>query len=401
MKNYKNYFKKLFMTTAVILCITITSIQAFALDDYIYINLPNIPDKYLDRLIESDLTAAELENIDRIINYYDLKGYKLKCYLMSIIEPNGDYDAPDGENGEPLTAGSFAMPILHGKHRWNDERLRYKVGDKIATFEKTNEFITVYDKDEYEYKYNKIPIYIVKYDPSVINNPPYKPEGIVKAEKFFCVEDLAHCGYTISVDKKKNILKLEYNGENFSGLSEQSQVTGDVHFNDERIEIDGIGHTDNITIGSYHLLGMGHLFRKGNYAYYTLLGDVVYTDIETYLNGDLIESYNYNGEIYIDVNHFNGNGYEVTYTLRKDKIYILSNKEVKCMNNYSNKRNIAVGTPYAHFFKGDETIIINGKKINAYTCEDEVLVKANDLKNYGFKVHFSPHVKDLRIDTIE
>ena len=114
------------------------------------------------------------------------------------------------------------------------------------------------------------------------------------------------------------------------------------------------------------------------------LGDVLNTDIKTYINGERIPCYNINGKAVVIVGDLRSYGFDVLYnnTARSSTVTRNSNKSFTPIQNISNNT-AKVGTVAFSYLHTDIIAIVNGKKVESFNVQGNLAIFFSALGDYG------------------
>lgn len=114
------------------------------------------------------------------------------------------------------------------------------------------------------------------------------------------------------------------------------------------------------------------------------LGDVLNTDIKTYINGERIPSYNINNKSVVLIADLRNYGFDVVYddATRTSTVTRNASKQFTPIQNIANNT-AQVGTVAFSYVYTDITAIINGKKVESFNVQGSLAVYFASLGDYG------------------
>ena len=113
------------------------------------------------------------------------------------------------------------------------------------------------------------------------------------------------------------------------------------------------------------------------------LGNVLYSDIKTYINGERIPCYNIDGNIAVVVGDLNNYGFDTKWDSKTRTTTITSNgaKKVTPMKVEDNNKEVgSVAFPYVYT---DIKAIINGKEVDSYNINGALCIRMSSLSAFG------------------
>lgn len=114
------------------------------------------------------------------------------------------------------------------------------------------------------------------------------------------------------------------------------------------------------------------------------IGDVLNTDVKTYINGERIPCYNINGKAVIIVADLRNYGFDSIYDndARTSTITRNYNKEFTPVQNISNNTAQA-GTVAFPYLYTDIKAVVNDKKVESFNINGNIVIYFESLKDYG------------------
>ncbi len=132
----------------------------------------------------------------------------------------------------------------------------------------------------------------------------------------------------------------------------------------------------------------------------TVYGHSLYTDIKTYLNGDLIHGVNVDGYTAVKVKVFQGRGYDVKYDDKLRRVDIITNPNASGkIADLPPQENLAVGTVIGDIIASDILVYIDYRRIDAYNCDGNMLLMVEALSDCGFQTAYSNESRTMTIKT--
>ena len=113
------------------------------------------------------------------------------------------------------------------------------------------------------------------------------------------------------------------------------------------------------------------------------LGNVLYTDIKAYINGERIPCYNVDGNIAVMVSDLNNYGFDTSWNAKERTTTIKLNtgkKFTPLKVEDSNKEVGSVAFPYVYT---DIRAIVNGSKVDSYNIQGNLCIAMKSLSPYG------------------
>lgn len=120
-------------------------------------------------------------------------------------------------------------------------------------------------------------------------------------------------------------------------------------------------------------------------AAYGKAGDYYYTDIKTYVRGQLIDSFNVGGKTVITAEDLSSYGFIVRWDANARALYV-SDKNGKAVSNASNSVNGAIGAIAGSYYHTDIVTYFNDTPIESYNLGGKTVFPATALRNYGYDV---------------
>ena len=115
------------------------------------------------------------------------------------------------------------------------------------------------------------------------------------------------------------------------------------------------------------------------------LGDVLNTDIKTYINGERIPCYNINNKSVVLIADLRNYGFDVTYDEAKRIPTVVRNrdKEFTPIQNIPNNTE-KVGTVAFSYVYTNITTIVNGEKVDCFDVKGHMAIYFSSLGEYGY-----------------
>ncbi len=324
--------------------------------------------------------SANLEVTERAERSIDMTNETVlgaeRCYLG---QANQIYYMVAGQNNiYNLTTGQSCMV-----------NTKYQIGDVIGSYKKIAAVASIYDKN--------------------INQTYQVAEYLIddQDEPYICVEDLTCCGYDLVWDNNARSTDMVYNGANFKKHSQQQKRSGDIYYSDITVKIDG-QMVDSLNIGGFSLVSVADAKKMINIkagaeaAIGTIMGDVLYTDIKTYFNGELINGINVDGYTAISARAFQGRGYTVTFDEAKRRVDInRTDKQVEKIFEKPLSKDLKVGTVIGHILATDIVVYIDGTRMAAYNFDGYMVVMVPYLvqPDNGISVEYNNITRKLMVET--
>ena len=114
------------------------------------------------------------------------------------------------------------------------------------------------------------------------------------------------------------------------------------------------------------------------------MGDVLNTDIKTYINDNRIPSYNINGKAAVIIKDLINYGFDSVYdnATRTTTVTYNPKKEITPFTNFDESKG-QVGTVAFKYVYTDIVAIVNGKKVESFNIKGNLAIFFGDLADYG------------------
>ncbi len=266
---------------------------------------------------------------------------------------------------------------------------KYQIGDVIGGFKKIAAVASVYDKNSNQTY--QIAEYLID-----DHEAPY-----------ICVEDLTCCGYELVWDNSTRTTDMVYKGTSFKKQSQQQKRSGDIYYSDIVVKIDG-EQIKSLNIGGFSLVSVADAKKildikaGAEAAIGTIMGDVLYTDIKTYFNDELINGINVDGYTAISARAFQGRGYTVTFDEATRRVDInRTDKQIEKIIEKPLSKNLKVGTVIGHILATDIVVYLDGQRMAAYNYDGYMVVMVPYLvqPDNGISVEYNGNTRKLMIET--
>ncbi len=133
-------------------------------------------------------------------------------------------------------------------------------------------------------------------------------------------------------------------------------------------------------------------------------GNVMFTDIKTFINNQFIPTINVDGHTGIAIKDLRNLAYDVTYDNETKTATITSPKKVdevkKEQSNTENKADYTdfnVGQFIGSISKSDIKVVFDGVPFKAYNFEGHMIIIANECSKIGMNVDYNNDTRELRI----
>ena len=140
-----------------------------------------------------------------------------------------------------------------------------------------------------------------------------------------------------------------------------------------------------------------------NYSIGDIIGDILYTDIVTYINGKKINSYSLNGRTAIVAEDLVNYGFEVKWNEESRELHIskeqgsMSSSDSKTLTNDEALSGYNIGDVIGHILYSDIVTYFNGEKIDSFSLNGRTAIVVEDLSNYGIEVTWDSENRELHV----
>lgn len=143
---------------------------------------------------------------------------------------------------------------------------------------------------------------------------------------------------------------------------------------------------------------LASLLCVGVNAAYGKAGDYYYTDIKSYVRGQLIDSYNVGGKTVILVEALRTYGFNVTWDANARTLTITDNKGA-ATSNATASANGPIGAVAGSYYHTDIVTYFNGVAIESYNLGGQTVIPATKLRDFGYNVIWDGDNRRVLIDT--
>lgn len=127
-------------------------------------------------------------------------------------------------------------------------------------------------------------------------------------------------------------------------------------------------------------------------------GDYYYTDIKSYVRGQLINSYNIGGKTVITAEDLRSYGFNVYWDAAGRALYI-TDISGKAVSNATNAANGPIGAVAGSYYHTDIVTYFNNTPIESYSLDGVTVFPATALRNFGYNVIWDGNNRRVLIDT--
>ena len=128
-------------------------------------------------------------------------------------------------------------------------------------------------------------------------------------------------------------------------------------------------------------------------------GSYYYTDIKTYLRGQLLDSYNVGGKTVIVAEALKDYGFSVGWDGNARQLTVQDNKG-QAKSTAIGATVGTVGAVAGTYYHTDIVTVFNGIKVESYNLGGITVIPANALKDLGYKVEWVESARQVLIDTV-
>lgn len=127
------------------------------------------------------------------------------------------------------------------------------------------------------------------------------------------------------------------------------------------------------------------------------IGDVLNTDIKTYIDGERIPSYNINGKSAVLIKDLKNYGFDSSYdnVLKKSTVKFSPNKKFTPMTDFDEQTG-KIGTVAFKYVYTDIVAIINGKEVESFNIKGNLAIFFSDLSIFG-KIAWNNEKRESRL----
>ena len=129
-------------------------------------------------------------------------------------------------------------------------------------------------------------------------------------------------------------------------------------------------------------------------------GNYFYTDIKTYMRGQLLDSFNVGGKTVILCEALRDYGFNVSWDGVARKLTIVDTKG-NATSNATGAAAGAIGTIAGDYYHTDIVTVFNGVEFESYNIGGQTVIPATDLRNLGYNVVWDEANRRVLIDTNE
>ncbi len=133
-------------------------------------------------------------------------------------------------------------------------------------------------------------------------------------------------------------------------------------------------------------------------ASYGKAGDYYYTDIKSYVRGQLINSYNVGGKTVIIAEDLSSYGFNVRWDGTARALYITDARGT-AKSNASNSANGAIGAVAGSYYHTDIVTYFNNTAIESYNLDGRTVFPATLLRDFGYSVQWDAENRRVLIET--
>lgn len=133
-------------------------------------------------------------------------------------------------------------------------------------------------------------------------------------------------------------------------------------------------------------------------AAYGKAGDYYYTDIKTYVRGQLINSFNVGGKTVITAEDLSSYGFIVRWDANARALYV-SDTNGKAVSNATNSANGVIGAVAGSYYHTDIVTYFNNTPIESYNLGGKTVFPATALRDYGYNVDWDDANRRVLIAT--
>ena len=127
-------------------------------------------------------------------------------------------------------------------------------------------------------------------------------------------------------------------------------------------------------------------------------GNYFYTDIKTYMRGQLLDSFNVGGKTVILCEALRDYGFNVSWDGVARKLTVVDIKG-NATSNATGAANGAIGTIAGDYYHTDIVTVFNGVEFESYNIGGQTAIPATDLRNLGYDVVWDEANRRVLIDT--
>lgn len=129
-------------------------------------------------------------------------------------------------------------------------------------------------------------------------------------------------------------------------------------------------------------------------------GNYFYTDIKTYMRGQLLDSFNVGGKTVILCEALRDYGFNVSWDGVARKLTIVD-KKGEATSNATGAASGAIGAVAGSYYHTDIVTVFNGVEFESYNIGGQTVIPATDLRNLGYNVVWDEENRRVLIDTNE
>lgn len=127
-------------------------------------------------------------------------------------------------------------------------------------------------------------------------------------------------------------------------------------------------------------------------------GDYYYTDIKSYVRGQLINSFNVGGKTVIIAEDLSSYGFNVRWDAAARALYI-SDAHRKAVSNAVNSANGAIGAVAGSYYHTDIVTYFNNTAIESYNLDGKTVFPATLLRDFGYNVEWDAENRRVLVET--
>lgn len=135
-----------------------------------------------------------------------------------------------------------------------------------------------------------------------------------------------------------------------------------------------------------------------------IIGEALYTDIKLNINGAVMPCYNVDGYVVIKAEDLGHYGFDVIWDEKDRKLRITRNPDYYRITDAEYDISGVAGTHYSDIYGTDINVSFNGKRVNSYSINGEMLIKPEEAlvsEGISFDYHDDERMLYMSVDGLE